>query len=165
MKAYQSALTLIIELGRRYPDHPEVQRAKAIAFTKAAQIYADGLNDRPAALTLHRSVVATFEQLTRSHPADVVSQGDLATAHEELGRFFAAGGLFEDAVMEFRAALAISERLVAGEATNVAWQGDLIRVQHATGSALLARGDTGRCGRRVRSGTGSFAVTCARASR
>jgi tetratricopeptide (TPR) repeat protein len=141
LKAYQSGLKAIIELARKYPDLPEVQRAKAIAYAKAAQIYADGLNDRSAALALYRNVVTTFEQLTRDHPADVVSQSDLSAAHEELGRFFAAGMLFEEAVTEFRAALAITGRLVAGEATNVAWQGDLIRLQHAAGSALLARGD------------------------
>ena len=141
LRAYQASLKLMIDLARQYPGHPEVQRAKAVAFANAAKIYADGLNDRAAALALYRNVVATFEQMTRDHPANVVIQSDLSAAHEELARFFANGGQFDEAVSEFRAALAIAGRLVVGETTNVAWQGDLIRLQHATGGVLLARGD------------------------
>ena len=141
LRVYQENLKLMIELARQYPDDPEMQRAKAIAFANAAGIYADGLQDRPAALALYRDAVATFTQLTNEYPANVVAQADLAGAHEKLGRFHAGAGEFDEGVAEFEAGLAIMERLVAGEATNVAWQGDLIRLQHATGSALLAKAD------------------------
>jgi len=103
----------MMDLGKAYPDHPGVQRAKAIAYSKAAQIYADGLQDRSAALTLLQNVVATFERMTKAYPRNVMAQNDLAVAQEQIARLYADGGQLDEAVAAYRSALAIRTQLAA----------------------------------------------------
>lgn len=129
------------DLAKRHPDHLRVQRAKAIAYTKAAQIYSDGVNDHSAALTLYQSVIATFEQMTRDNPRNVVAQDDLAVAQEQLARMHANAGRLDESAAAFRAALAIRIKLSASDPSHLRWQGNVITLQHATGSAWLAQGD------------------------
>ena len=147
IRAYQASLKIMLDLGRAYPDHPSVQRAKAIAYSKAAQIYADGVNDRSAALTLYRNVIATFERMTKAYPRNVVAANDLAVAQEQIGQLYATGGQFDEAVAAFRAALTVRTQLADRDPSHVPWQAGVITLQHATGSALLAHGDLDAAGK------------------
>jgi tetratricopeptide (TPR) repeat protein len=139
--AYQQNLKVMQQLAKDHPDHPRVQRAKAIAYAKAAQIYADGLQDLNSAMTMYRSVIATFERTIAEHPRNVVAQDDLAVVQEKVGRAYANAGQIEAALQSFRTALELRSKLAAGDPSNMTWQGSLITLRQATGGVLLARGE------------------------
>jgi tetratricopeptide (TPR) repeat protein len=141
IRAYLAGLRIMIDLGKAYPDHPVIQRSKAIAYSKAAQIYAEGVQDRSAALTLYKNVVATFERMTKAYPRNVMAQNDLAVAQEQIARVYAQGGELDQAVTAYRAALTIRTELAANDPSNLPWQGGLVTLQLTTGSVLLEAGD------------------------
>jgi tetratricopeptide (TPR) repeat protein len=141
IRAYLASLKIMMNLGKAYPDHPGVQRAKAISYSKAAQIYADGVQDRSAALALLQDVVATFERMTKAYPRNVVAQNDLAVAQEQIAKISADGGRLGEAVAAYRSALTIRTQLAANDPSNLPWQGALITLQHSAGTVLLKHGD------------------------
>ena len=125
------------QLGR---PTPELRRQKAWMLIEFAHNYRILGNSQQWQARVEQAHML-LAQLAAERPDDVTSERDLSVAQDELGEVLQAQDKIAEALVSYRASLAIAERLAKVDPRNALWQRDLAIRHGHIGDALLHEGD------------------------
>ena len=137
LRAYQAALRTSIRLAEQHPENPEIQRALAIAYEKAADIAIRAMGKLDGAMALYRRSFKIYHAARRRDPGDLRNLMDMSIVITRMGELFWRQAAFEKGLQAYRDALALRRQLVDADAANTGWRHALAESHARLGTALL----------------------------